>query len=432
MTTRLIAGVLLSLLTIASYAAYTVHSVNQMRAVETNIVERNRRASLQLIRIQSDLNALALAMRDMQDPAPSHPYGLSAWRGQFQRIRENLDDALRKETELNAGRRDPAQVLFLKSSLDQFWTTSEQLFATGDLAIIRDRLQPAQESLASLTARLLVGNTEEDQRASRDIANIYDGIERNAYLFLAIASILIAVTGWALIRQNNRVFAQAAELSAQRSELARQLITMQESTLRSISRDLHDEFGQILTALGAMLRRAEKQAPDSAFRESVRETNTIVQATLDKVRSLSQSLHPVMLEEQGLADAMAWYLGVFEHQHGIAVDRQGPPLDIADHTHAVQVFRILQEALNNVARHAATNQVIVRSTNSTLEIEDHGSGIDPAHRRGIGLTAMQERATLIGGTLAVTQPAAGKGTLVRLQLPPNTYEPTTVDPRPSC
>lgn len=418
MTNRLIAGVLFSLLIIAAYAAYTVHSVNQMRAVETNIVERNRRASLQLIRIQSDLNALALAMRDMQeDQAPGHHYGLGAWRAQFQRIRENLNDALQKETELNAGRRDPAQVLFLKSSLDQFFATSDHLFATGDLAVIRDRLQPAQESLSSLTARLLVGNTEEDQRASRDIANIYDGIERNAYVFLAIASTLIAITGWAIIRQNNRVFARTAELSAQRSELARQLITMQESTLRSISRDLHDEFGQILTALGAMLRRAEKQAPDTAFRDSTREINMIVQGTLDKVRSLSQSLHPVMLEEQGLAEAMSWYLGVFERQHGITVHREGPPLDIADQAQAVQIFRILQEALNNVARHAATNQVTVRSTPATLEIEDHGAGIDPAHRRGIGLTAMQERATLIGGTLAVTQPASGKGTLVRLQLP---------------
>lgn len=417
MTNRLIAGVLFSLLIIASYAAYTVYSVNQMRGVETNIVERNRRASLQLIRIQSDLNALALAMRDMQDPTPSHHYGLAAWRAQFQRIRENLDDALRKETELNAGRRDPAQVLFLKSSLDQFWNTADQLFSSGDLNIIRNRLQPAQESLSSLTARLLVGNTEEDQRASRDIANIYDGIERNAYLFFAVASILIALAGAAIIRQNNRVFAQTTALSAQRSELARQLITMQESTLHSISRDLHDEFGQILTALGAMLRRAEKQAPDSAFQDSVREINLIVQGTLDKVRSLSQSLHPVILEEQGLADAMAWYLGVFERQHGIAVHREGPPLDITDQTHAVQVFRILQEALNNVARHAATNRVTVRSTPATLEIEDQGAGIQTGHRRGIGLTAMQERATLIGGKLAVTQPASGKGTLVRLQLP---------------
>src|ERR1700694_4220127 len=85
--------------------------------------------------------------------------------------------------------------------------------------------------------------------------------------------------------------------SAQRSELAEKLISTQESTLRHISRELHDEFGQILTAVGAMLSRAGNHAPEgSALRSELREVCEITQSTLDKVRSLSQALHPVMLE----------------------------------------------------------------------------------------------------------------------------------------
>src|SRR6202040_4466612 len=90
--------------------------------------------------------------------------------------------------------------------------------------------------------------------------------------------------------------------------------------LRHISRELHDEFGQILTAVGAMLSRAENQAPEgSPLRADLREVAEIAQGTLDKVRSLSQALHPVMLDESGLESTMDWYIPTVEKQTGIDI-----------------------------------------------------------------------------------------------------------------
>ena len=93
------------------------------------------------------------------------------------------------------------------------------------------------------------------------IGQIYDRVQRQVYLFLTAILIAILFTSLYLIRSNRRLFAQLAALSEQRSELAQKLISTQESTLRHISRELHDEFGQILTAVGAMLTRGGKSSP---------------------------------------------------------------------------------------------------------------------------------------------------------------------------
>ena len=158
------------------------------------------------------------------------------------------------------------------------------------------------------------------------------------------------------------MFAQLAALSAQRSELAQQLISTQESTLRHISRELHDEFGQILTAIGAMLSRAGNQVPEgSRLRADLREVAEIAQGTLDKVRSLSQALHPVMLDESGLESTLDWYLPVVERQAGIhlSYEKSGTVFPV-DGDAAIHVYRVLQEALNNVTRHSGAREAWVR------------------------------------------------------------------------
>jgi signal transduction histidine kinase len=198
---------------------------------------------------------------------------------------------------------------------------------------------------------------------------------------------------------------------------------MQESTLLHISRELHDEFGQILTAMGTMLSRAGKHAPDaSQLRRDLNEVAEVAQSALDKVRSLSQALHPVMLEECGLEATLDWYIPVVERQTGVVISykKSGTPIAV-DGQAAVHVYRIVQEALNNVARHAETRQAWLRlgfrPDALEIEVEDHGKGFGGrSPRRGIGLVAMRERAELLGGTIEFITPEQG-GTLVRLHVP---------------
>ncbi len=113
-------------------------------------------------------------------------------------------------------------------------------------------------------ARLLVQNSENEEQAGQRIVQIYDRVQRQVYVFLAATLLAILLNGLSVIRWNRRLFARLAEVSERRSELAQKLISTQESTLRYISRELHDEFGQILTAVGSMLRRAGTHAPEGS------------------------------------------------------------------------------------------------------------------------------------------------------------------------
>jgi signal transduction histidine kinase len=186
---------------------------------------------------------------------------------------------------------------------------------------------------------------------------------------------------------------------------------------------LHDEFGQILTAVGAMLSRAGNLAPEgSPLRAELREVAEIAQGTLDKVRSLSQALHPVMLDESGLESTLDWYLPVVERQAGVHIsyEKSGSAFPV-DGNAAIHVYRVVQEALNNVTRHSGAKEAWVRLRFSPgtleLEVEDHGSGFaTQAVKQGIGLVAMRERAELLGGALELAKPAEG-GTRVRLTVP---------------
>ena len=413
------------MLIIGAYAAYTLRSVQQLRQVQTETIDRNRKASLQLIRIQSDLSALTFALRDMLESSDGYP--LIAWSAQLNRIHDNLDDALKAEFALSKSWRNPQQADYLNASFQQFWAATDQVFLWARnnedaraRAFIRATLLPRQEAITALTARLLVQNTEEDQRAATNIASIYSGIESNVYRFLALSVILVILGSTALIRSNRRLFDRVNDLSNERRTLARELISNQESTLRAISRDLHDEFGQILTAIGAMLGRARRHAPDTNFEGQVLEVNQIVQETLEKVRSLSQSLQPVILEEQGLLPAIEWHLTAYERQHGIVIHYQltgaAPPLEAA---RSIHIYRILQEALNNIARHAKVREASLKLTITPhqldLEITDHGTGIPADYKAGVGLAGMRERAELLNGSIHFNRLATG--TNVHLTVP---------------
>jgi signal transduction histidine kinase len=427
-TLGLLLGLLITLSAVLAYSAYITWQVTGLRKLQTNLVDRNRKDSLQLLRIQNDLNLLAVAMRDMV--SSDEPYPLTAWSAQFQRIRTDLDDAMRLEAGFAAASRTPEQSAFLARSFTQFWDAVDRVFALARAgkekearAQIQVSLQERQAALSTAVARFLVQNSESEQQAGQRIVQIYDRVQRQVYFFLAATLLAIILTGLSLVRWNRRLFARLAEISARRSELAQKLIATQESTLRYISRELHDEFGQILTAVGSMLRRAGTHAPEgSSLRADLQEVLQTVQTTLESVRSLSQALHPVMLDEAGLESTLDWYIPTVERQTGLAIsyEKEGEPFPVGGGA-GVHVYRILQEALNNVTRHSSAKQAWVRLRflphTLELEVEDRGSGF-PEHpnRRGIGLVAMRERSELMGGQISFSRPPEG-GTLVHLTVP---------------
>jgi len=437
-TIRLLAGLVVTLSAVAVYSGFTFAQLRGLEELQTTAIDRNRLDSLLLLRIQGNLNQIALTMRDMLDG--SEPYPLTAWQGPFKRIRTDLADALEQEARYSpvGAASSPANVdqrRQISSNVSQFWDALERVFALAEAGqqtkardLIRLSLQARQETLSAAVARLLVANNEAEQEASARVTGIYAGVRRNAYGFMAAMLVAIVLTSLYLVQYIRRLFARVAALSERRSELAQQLISMQESTFRSISRELHDEFGQILTAIGAMLQRTARRdfAADERGRAELREIQEIVQATLEKVRTLSHALHPVALDEAGFESALDAYLPRFEKQTGIVTrcQKEGVSREV-DRGLAIHLYRVMQEALNNVARHSKSSTAAVRlrflPEAVVLEVEDRGVGFGNRERQGMGLVSMRERAEMINGRVEFLDREGG-GALVRLTVPTGTEE----------
>ncbi|OLD79491.1 MAG: two-component sensor histidine kinase [Acidobacteria bacterium 13_1_20CM_58_21] len=427
-TNGLLLGLVITLAAVLAYSSYITVQLAGLRRLQSEMVDRNRKDSLQLLRVQNDLNSIALAMRDMLDTTESYP--LTAWTAQFERIHQDLDAGLKLEESLAGANRTPEQRLFLSQAVAQFWDAVNRMFGVaqnGKEAEAREQirlsLQARQQALSTAVSRLLVENNEGEEQAAARIAQIYDGVQRQLYIFLAAMLIAIVLTSLYLIRSNRQIFARLAELSEQRSDLAQKLISTQESTLRHISRELHDEFGQVLTAIGSMLGRAGKHAPEgSSLGEDLKEVQEVAQSTLNNIRTLSQALHPVLLEEAGLESTLDWYIPTVGRQTGLALHYEKTGQSFPVETSAgVHIYRVLQEALNNVSRHSGARDAWIWLRYSPdsleLEVEDHGTGFVPEKlQRGIGLVAMRERAELIGGTLTISPWPQG-GTKILLQIP---------------
>ncbi len=426
-TRPLLVGLAITLLAVAVFSWYALSQIEMVRGLQTHTIDRNRQDSLQLLRIQNNFHSLALAMRDMVEG--SEPYPLDSWKLQFDRIRFDLEDALNVEARITPTSRRPDQQKQFAVSLLQFWNSADQMFALARAgkedqarALTRASLESQQASLTSTVARLLVLNNETEEQAAMAVQQIYDRIERRIYWFVLAILITICVTSLYLIRANHAIFDRLAALSDQRRILARKLIGVQEDILHSVSRELHDEFGQILTAVGAMLGRAGKHLPpDSTFRIELSEVREIAQSTLERLRSLSQALHPSILDDYGLEKALEWYVKQFGKQTGIVIryEKQGGD-PVVGGQEAIHVYRILQETLNNVVRHSKSSTAWVRLTVTAdhlrLEVEDRGVGMPEEGSGGLGLIAMRERADILQGTLELLRPPAG-GTLVILEAP---------------
>jgi signal transduction histidine kinase len=414
------------------FSWYALYQLTGLQKLQTHTIDLNRHDSLLLLRIQNDLNTVGLKLRDMtQSPQAA---GITAYRNEFASLREDLEEAIQAEATLLPVTRRAGQQAELLHSLKQFWQLSDEVFeqaSAGHEAAARNlaltQLSPQQSALAARVSELLERNNEAEERADIRVTSTYEGVEGDIYGFMAATMIGIAAISLYLIYSNRRMFEKIKSLSMQRRVLAARLITVQEEVLRSASRELHDEFGQILTAVSAMLARAERKGvpPDSPLRTELSEVREITHGTLEKMRSLSQMLHPSVIDDYGLAKGIEWYSEVFQRQTGIQTSTAilGRPRRITGEP-AIHTFRIVQEALNNATKHSGTKlaeiEMIFSPETLTVNVRDFGRGMPQPKNRGtpgLGLIAMRERAELLGATLNISS-IPNAGTTVSLSLPP--------------
>jgi signal transduction histidine kinase len=220
----------------------------------------------------------------------------------------------------------------------------------------------------------------------------------------------------------NQKPSQPAELENRVRALSLRLINAQERERRRVGQELHDRIGGSLTLLKLAAHKA-KQTPAEKIGEALAEIEKIADEIYEGVRTLSYSLKPDIVDDLGLEEALAAHFEEFSERCGIKVDFQPTgwegrlPPDIE-----ITVFRIVQEALVNVARHAKASRVTVLLSRQgnvlRLEIQDDGCGFDPAkvELQSNGISGMEDRAHLAGGLLTVDS-SPGAGTCVSCELP---------------
>lgn len=364
------------------------------------------------------------------------------YRQEVIRTRNSVERVMSAYRPLVASTEEQQRWERLRIEMDRYWASREVAFAAEAprtqeeaVALLRERLVPAREAILQIVSSLSALQVASRQREEREAAGLRSSVLTRAAWLAGLSLVIGVIVAFVSSRHvgglekeidRQRIVAQQNLLDLER--LSAKLVTAQEEERRTLSRELHDAVGQALTAIkmdmGVALRSVES---DPRARQALEEARTIAEATLQSVRDLSQLLHPSTLDDFGLPEAIDAYLRSFTTRTGIRAqlsharmgDRLRPEIEVC-------VYRVVQEALTNVARHSQASSCTVvlfqRFGKLHLIIEDDGVGIDVAaasgtsKRRGLGLIGMRERTQAIAGTFVVEGRMEG-GTRVTVQLP---------------
>jgi signal transduction histidine kinase len=354
---------------------------------------------------------------------------------ELQSIRNQTASALKACIQsLPADKQEPFQRL--ANELENYWSKADRTFApggngkmeSGDSVPRADILSQHAEIL-KITKEVSAVNDAELKEAEGRIAEVSSRFRRRLLMVATIALSFGLILATATIiyagRLENSLEAKYREsLQAQRElkELSKRLVDAEERERRAISRELHDEVGQSLSAVLLEVESLTEMSNDKAgFRQGLQNIKMLAENCVNEVRNMALLLRPSMLDDLGLIAALEWQAREVSRRTGMLVETVSENvLDALPDEHRTCVYRIVQEALNNSSRHAyAKNvRVAVRQEENHLQvsIEDDGKGFDPSRVRGLGLIGMNERVSQLGGVLKVDSDPE-RGTRLRVDLP---------------
>ena len=220
-------------------------------------------------------------------------------------------------------------------------------------------------------------------------------------------------------------------MQGQLKHLSHQILLVQEEERKHISRELHDDISQLLTGINVRLAtlKIEATANTGNLRKKISNTQRLVEKSVDAVHRFARELRPAMLDDLGLVPALLAFMKEFGKRTGLQIRFTAMTADKIEQLNNLKrtmLFRVAQEALTNVTKHARASlakvSIRIQSGGICMEISDNGKSFDVEHalgtrRRGaLGILGMRERVELIGGTFAI-ESAQGKGTTVRVQIP---------------
>lgn len=449
---RLWVGLCIILSIFVIFAIYSIHQIRWLEDFQINVVQRNRRASIVLLRLQDDANLLGISLRDMTLKQAEYP--ILYWRPTFARLRGDMANALALDKQFAVNTPETqSKTEELEKQIAEFWQGAEKVFNLARQGreaearkLIQNDLERQDSAIIAMVASLLRSNDLAQIEAARRINRTYESFKRDNLALLGLLLLLAIGTGLYTFQANRKTFERLSHLaqrlqsqSEQLRKLSWKLIDVQEETLRQVAHDLHDEFGQILTAIGIMVSRAGRKA-GAASPELLSDITTVkgvVEETLQNVRDRSQMFRPAILDDFGLGKTLEWLTVQFSRQTGVNVHLEGNPEAVSlPGEEGIHVYRIVQEALSNVARHSKAEEawVMLKQDDEELrvEIRDEGQGFAPdtemnqAAGEGFGLMGMRERAERLNGELTILS-ALGKGVTVSVRIPLKRIQPETAE-----
>ena len=392
-----------------------------------------QRLSLDLERLRSDMLLAGSYVRDQlfdseSDLAEDRP-------NQFRKSRSTVETRLDSISETVAPEQR-AEFGQLREEIEAYWKFVEPVFSPppGETRSVREvwrELASRRESVLAIVTAIGSINEGAAQQRQHEIETAQKDLIQYTWRMTLVSSILGLIVAAAAGYGNHLLQKEADQqrLQTERAErelrsLASQLVHAQEQERRTISRELHDEVGQTLTGLGIELGNLEhlRSGPPSEFASHIADAKRLTEETLRTVRNIAMGLRPSMLDDSGIAPAVRWQAQELSRRTGTPVDLQieGDFGGLADEGRTC-LYRVVQEALTNCARHAAakTVRITMQGKNDavSVSIQDDGVGFDTARARtGLGLIGIEERVKVLGGSLAVDS-WPRRGTLVRVEIP---------------
>jgi signal transduction histidine kinase len=426
-------GVLLALIALSAAALH--NRMAKVYAEVASIQERERSNRRLLNQLRSELYLTAILVRDYllepsAETAANERRHLDVLRVSIQKDVASLEQAVRADSlEKGGGLRDA--ILRYWDSMDPIfqWTPAEK--ATEGRAFLRRSVVPHRDAVLAAAGRVGEVSARQTLDRQRQILETQEGLRAGLRQITGITLLLGAIVAvFSIIRTRSLEATAAIHLAeieqnaAELRKLSQSLAKAQEEERRNLSRELHDQVGQMLTALSMELGNLEelRSTPGEEFAGHLEEAKKLNQETLRTVRSISSGLRPSVLDELGLAPALQWQAREFSRRSGVPVDLLlDGDLEVPDE-HRTCVYRIVQEALTNAARHARAKSIRVTLHGGgealSLAIEDDGLGFDVqrVRGRGLGLLNIEERVRELGGHVQFLS-APNRGTLMRCEIP---------------
>jgi signal transduction histidine kinase len=426
-------GLLLLMLVAGADALVVLRQVRTSESGEKNLYLRRAAA---LDQVRNGIYQAAIVMRAYL--LTENPEEAAVQLEQWQAAQTSTEAAL-KECQRVLDAADAPELANLQAEAAVYWKQLEFLptipakdrRVLGGEYLNREVVRRRGATL-DLVDRIDQMNARQMAAGDAELNRTFDKLRLRLILMLAataIAGILLAAftirRTLRLERELQERYDEGVRTRQELQELSARLVSAQEEERRAISRELHDEVGQSLSALlmeaGNAAAHARSEPEMAQFRRHVDSIKKLAEASVGVIRNMTLLLRPSMLDDFGLLPALEWQAREVSKRTGLRVQVSADEAagELPDELRTC-IYRVVQEALHNCARHAQAKSVKVTVDQEprriVLTVEDDGHGFDSGRVRGLGLVGMEERVTHLGGAFAVRS-APGSGTRVEVELP---------------